>query len=469
MKDPFFLFVLFLIIACHTENKNKTNPEIIISGEIQNATRDEVYLFLDVIPEEYPMEDGKFIIKEKFNHPILCRIYLERDELRLYAMPGDSLHITFDANDFENTLSFSGDQDKENILLQDYGKLKQDIIGDRSELYALPEEAFLVKADSTHNAVKNKIEALGNDNAELSEAFFSLLNVDARFDYAGILNSYENRYRHLADDTSYTEGPKVVETKEALYQEKAEALGSDKYRQYLFNHYWDFLMNKNENAFEEGFVENLENEIKGLYSDPFIQEFMTYAMLKWQIYLEGLDEGEETINRYMENSENEIYVSKLQKKIDDWEHLRRGKVAPDFEYPDIDSIAHALSDYRGKYVYIDVWATWCKPCVAEHPALAELEEKYANDNIVFMGVSTDSDRKAWEEMVREKQLGGVQLITDEGWPSDINKDYNISGIPRFILVDMEGKLISANAPRPSSDKMKTILKNLLEPTPVIGG
>ncbi|NNF21053.1 MAG: TlpA family protein disulfide reductase [Saprospiraceae bacterium] len=462
----FWVFILF--ISCHTENKNEANQVITITGDIKNATKDEVYFLLDVIPEEYPMEEGKFQIKERFDHPILCHVYLEQEEISLHAVPGDSLHITFDAEDFENTLQFSGDRAYENILLPDYAKLKQDIIGDRSELYALPEATFLFKTDSIYEVMQANILAMGNDD-ELSPDYIKLLQLDARFDYAGMLNSYENQHRRNSDNISYNEGPKLVEAKSTLFQENPDALGSDKYRQYLFNHYWDFLGNKTDRKYEGSFINDLENDVKELYSDPLIQDFMTYAMLKWEIYLDGIDKNEDMINRYMETSKNEIYVSSLQKKVDEWLHLKKGMVAPDFEYPDIDSIGHALSDFRGKYVYIDVWATWCRPCVAEHPALAELEDKYHdNDNIIFMGVSTDSDRNAWEAMVREKQLGGVQLISDEGWPSDINKDYNISGIPRFILVDMDGNLIDANAPRPSSKEMKTILKNLLEPSPVIG-
>lgn len=124
---------------------------------------------------------------------------------------------------------------------------------------------------------------------------------------------------------------------------------------------------------------------------------------------------------------------------------------------------HSLGDYKGKYVYIDVWATWCGPCIAEQPALEKLEEHYQdNQDIVFLGVSIDNDKAAWEKMVTEKALKGVQLLATNGFDSDLNKDYNISGIPRFILVDKNGNLISACAERPSSKTLQRQLMTLLE-------
>ena len=114
-------------------------------------------------------------------------------------------------------------------------------------------------------------------------------------------------------------------------------------------------------------------------------------------------------------------------------------------------------------MYVDVWATWCGPCKAEIPYLKEVEEEFKEENIAFVSISIDreKDHEKWENMVAEETLGGIQLFADKDWESQFVKDYYISGIPRFILIDPEGKIVSPDAPRPSNPKLKEMLKEKL--------
>ena len=135
-----------------------------------------------------------------------------------------------------------------------------------------------------------------------------------------------------------------------------------------------------------------------------------------------------------------------------------GKSAIDFTYPDMDSNMVSLSDFKGSYVYVDVWATWCWPCKYQIPFLVQLEEDYHDANIIFMSVSLDVEnaKQTWKDMINDKNMGGVQLISTDGWNSQIMKDYAINGIPRFMLFDTEGNVISVDAPRPSSEEIRDI-------------
>ena len=122
----------------------------------------------------------------------------------------------------------------------------------------------------------------------------------------------------------------------------------------------------------------------------------------------------------------------------------------------------SLDDLKGKYVYIDVWATWCGPCKREIPFLKEIEKEFHGKNIAFVSISIDKKEvyDTWKTMVSEKELGGIQLLADNNWSSQFVRDYNIEGIPRFILIDDKGNILDANAPRPSNPQLKDLLNSL---------
>ncbi len=143
--------------------------------------------------------------------------------------------------------------------------------------------------------------------------------------------------------------------------------------------------------------------------------------------------------------------------------LPEGMESPVFnDYENFNGERTSMSDLRGKYVYVDIWATWCGPCKVEIPYLKSLEKKYEDSNIAFVSISVDSAKRSgswekarekWKKMVDEESMGGVQLFAPEGPKSKFVEDYINIGIPRFILIDPEGKIVSAVAPRPSSDEL----------------
>ncbi|UOK43372.1 MULTISPECIES: TlpA family protein disulfide reductase [Flavobacterium] len=138
-------------------------------------------------------------------------------------------------------------------------------------------------------------------------------------------------------------------------------------------------------------------------------------------------------------------------------------VAPSFDYVNYKGGKSKLEDFRGKFVYIDLWATWCGPCRAEIPFLKDVEKKYHGKNIVFMSISIDkqTDMDKWKKMVKDKELGGVQLFADNEWNSKFVQDFKVTGIPRFILIDPNGKVVNADAPRPSSPELASVFDKLL--------
>jgi len=143
--------------------------------------------------------------------------------------------------------------------------------------------------------------------------------------------------------------------------------------------------------------------------------------------------------------------------------LGKGKASPVFtDYENFKGGKTSLADLKGKYVYIDVWATWCAPCKAEIPSLKALEKEYAGKNIAFVSISVDKPEayETWKKMVTDEQLGGVQLYADNNFESQFILDYGINAIPRFILIDPAGNIVDADVLRPSNPKLKELFTEL---------
>lgn len=149
--------------------------------------------------------------------------------------------------------------------------------------------------------------------------------------------------------------------------------------------------------------------------------------------------------------------------------MGKGKPSPEFNnYLDSKGGTKSLSSFKGKFVYIDVWATWCGPCIQEIPYLKALEKEYENKNIVFVSISTDESQRnggswekaesKWRNFVQKKNMSGVQLWSGKDF--SFQQAYKINAIPRFILIDPKGNIVDANAPRPSDPNLKNLLSSL---------
>lgn len=141
------------------------------------------------------------------------------------------------------------------------------------------------------------------------------------------------------------------------------------------------------------------------------------------------------------------------------EGMLEGSPAPAVEFQTVDDSRWTWEQASGKLIYIDFWATWCGPCIAEMPALDSLQQAYRDQPVVFLSISMDKekDRQKWKDFVRERALGGVQVWANSENHAAISKALNIAQIPRFVLLDEKGRILDAHAPRPSDPRVRALL------------
>lgn len=121
-----------------------------------------------------------------------------------------------------------------------------------------------------------------------------------------------------------------------------------------------------------------------------------------------------------------------------------GAAAPNFTQNDVDGKPVSLSDYKGKYVLVEFWASWCAPCRAESPNLLKQYAAYKDKGFEILGVSVDSDKAKWLEAIKKDGLTWTQVSDLKGWESDARKVYGISGVPANFLVSPDGKIVGAH-------------------------
>jgi thiol-disulfide isomerase/thioredoxin len=197
----------------------------------------------------------------------------------------------------------------------------------------------------------------------------------------------------------------------------------------------------------------------------FIKNHLTYRHTLYALKM--ITNPQKTDSLYADFSkreENKEYKTEINHVYSNLISSRPNSPAPGFSYYDVNDKLVKLSDLRGKYIYIDIWATWCVPCIAEIPFLSKLEADYSTKNITFLSLSVDriSDKLKWVNYVKNNKLKGIQVMADKDFDSDFIRKFNVASIPRFILIDPEGKIVFANAARPSDPELRNHLDHLMK-------
>ena len=161
---------------------------------------------------------------------------------------------------------------------------------------------------------------------------------------------------------------------------------------------------------------------------------------------EQLDHDFEIINQ---NITDTIALNKILKSYEDAKKMAVGTTITDFIMEDPEGKKVSLYDFKGKYIYIDFWASWCHPCRNQIPHLLSREHECANENenIVFLSISIDRKREDWLKAIGEMNVGENQFILQED--KSVLKALNVSMIPRFVLLDPNYKIVNSKAPKPS--------------------
>ncbi|MRT94711.1 TlpA disulfide reductase family protein [Ancylomarina sp. 16SWW S1-10-2] len=215
---------------------------------------------------------------------------------------------------------------------------------------------------------------------------------------------------------------------------------NDEYHEFLnklnYKAYNKLKYNKTLSAEEQAIVDNYNSTLWSLSKD-----YSTSIPLSRLFYEKYWSADVDTFNMIIKAFSKDIhasyYIQKMISRRDNQQRVAIGKQAPLFTLKSVDGEDISLEGYRGKYLLVDFWASWCGPCRAGIPNLKEIYKDYKAQGLEILSVSTDTDEKAWLKAVEKEQMPWNQVRDTKS----ISDSYNITYIPMIFLIDPNGKII----------------------------
>lgn len=197
-----------------------------------------------------------------------------------------------------------------------------------------------------------------------------------------------------------------------------------------------------------------------LLENKSLRELYIYQKASQLRYYERYTELRET---FRQERFSDLLEQQLRPVEEELAWSKPGSAAPDFKGELPNGKWLSLSDLRGKVVVMDVWATWCTPCLRLIPDFKRLEKEISHPELAFMSVciGASPEKDLWEKLVKKHELRG-NVVFVEGWTRGFAKDYQVTGVPRFMIIDREGKVWSFNAPSPKYPQLKQMILQALE-------
>lgn len=447
------IIVLLIIISSQIVTYSQTNSFVVeVLGEIINPNFKSVTIsnengYKKTIELN---EEAEFSDTLVLNTSGIYSFSDGRESTLMYLDKKYVLNITIDTKQFDETIKYEGvGAENNNFLVKKY-LINEQEIGDGYSLFAAEEEEFT----KTQEDVNNKYFALLKELKD--DKFVKFQTKDILYNYYLYISLYGDYHAYLSKNADFKVSKEFLKPLENIDYNIEFDYANFKSYKILVNQY--YLKNIND-------AEKIDESIKKITAieSSVIKE----GILTEVVNNELTSSNENTIDiynalrKYCTTDANKTIV---ENKYNQLKKLLKGQPSPKFAYKDVNDKLVKLDDLKGNYVYIDVWATWCSPCLGEIPHLKKLEKDYHGKNIAFVSISVDNSKAydKWKQMVKDKELEGYQLFADKSWASDFVKAYQIKGIPTFILIDPKGNIVSSSAMRPSNPELRKQFDLLLK-------
>jgi thiol-disulfide isomerase/thioredoxin len=448
MKYTFLLLSILLVSVTNSIFAQPAKGWVTLTGttrnfnnqvEVQDMSEMSDLLLPDAERFFVPDSLGRFTIKFSLGSPNYFRI----GRNILYLSPGDKLTVFIDYKN-PRLASFTGTHSKENEYLRETPFPKGG--------------SFLEAGDKIRSTIDSTVTAIEESAQKRSESLSSYTELSKEFIRletarikADILNSFSMIY------TYYMYKYKLSKDSAAAFQKGFSAAMTpymDKYNQNFIDPSLLKLV-----VYRDVIDELVAKEKNTSQSLQSVKDWMTAKDLAAQLKKASDRETKMGFESKINSISNLTYRNALKNTLAQTLQLSNGDIAVDFTALDQSSNTVQLNNQKGKLIYVDLWATWCGPCLEEMPAYEKLKESYkGNPNISFISLSIDDDKEAWQKNMQKRNAKGLQWIIDRAKL----QSYNIISIPRSILIDQHFRIVEMNAALPSSKNIANTINSLLK-------
>ncbi len=413
-----------------------------LSGKITSPTGAKAKLVLNADPitmeevmYEMDIKNGTFSLDLNLAQPTIGVLLYGKNKVNVYLEPGDLLQVKFSGTQFLTSLQFAGKGSAHNNYLKEqnlkFNKIDKEA---RKKGESLKEKDYLAYIDKTH-LEKSQFLKQSRYAAQFSNEFKIYAEADIEYWSAYLKFNYIWEYP-LANnmDAPMKMSDEYYSFLNTLPASVDGALPNSNYVYFL-------------DQFFEHQSENPDNE--GLNSDKLIDKYLVgepNAYFKAKKFAIACKRGKaskegKNIAAFIESNPYEIYNDVLRLVYNEAKGLQIGLDAPNFTLTDINGNELALSDLKGKVVYLDFWATWCSPCLQQMKNSKIWKSDFEGKDVVFVYVSLDKNIAAWEKYVKNNDVKGIHLSAGgDVYKSQIAKLYKVKKLPSYFLIDKQGKI-----------------------------
>ncbi len=458
MKNIFnwWIWLLFVCISCQPR-------QTFLQGHLDNYQGETVTLWSreqSNLRDTLSVDDaGNFSYVPKTEN---IRVYAlsvndyQPYEISFYMEKGDQVTVNLTLSP-EKTVhaEFSGDRMAENVYMTAFHELENSGMAYLPEMQALTFAAYRAKVDEKEEELQALLDRIAD--VEIRENFALEQHLCLQYALVGYASILSKRAREgeMVEDPDYAEFVKTLDLNNPKECDKYIVWQVIEWYQSQDSTYASEPKHLNDLKWLDRLVAN------PVMKNDFATDHMEFAIK----YAEGnsLDSAVEYYNRICTNdSLRQAVAEQYQEYQRVFYNLMPGKVAPDFEMFDMEGKTCRLSDLKGQYVFLDIWATWCHGCVMEIPYMEKLQEHFAGDErIKLVSISWDYTRKAWLDFLEKRPASWPQYMVDRENMDIMQKEYRMSWIPRFLLLDPEGRIVSLNVARPSDPECVTWLEEII--------